>query len=452
MAQKKELYHCTECGSTAPKMLGKCPECGRWNTYVPIIQRTQDTRQPIQDASTPSSYTLEDLKSNQEKERIPTSLEALNRVLGGGIVQGSVILIGGEPGIGKSTLLLQVADSVCQTGRKVLYSSGEESPPQIGLRAERLGIETPHLYLSFETELETLQMVMKQVDPACMIIDSIQTVYRSEVPGSAGSIPQVRESTNFLIQLAKRTHTTIFIVGHVTKDGQIAGPKFLEHLVDVVLYLEGDKNGAIRLLRSQKNRFGETQELGVFNMTGKGLQEIKDPSEIFLSEKAEHVPGTLIFPSMEGNRPLFLEIQALGTASFMPVPRRVATGIDFNRLLMLLAILEKRARIPMGGMDVFLNVTGGVKITDPAIDLSASLSIASSIKDLELPERCVAFGELGLSGEVRPVANTDRRIQEALRRNFKPIVVSRISLAKEWQEHKNILAVDQLSEALNLLF
>ncbi len=449
-AKKTEIYHCSACGATSPKMLGKCPICGEWNTYAPVIQRNSDKRQPVSDASQPVSYTLEDLKANQQKERIATQLEALNRVLGGGIVQGSVVLIGGEPGIGKSTLLLQVANSICQTGRKVLYSSGEESPPQIGLRAERLNIDTPHLVLSFETELESLQTIMDPLKPSCMIIDSIQTVYRSDLPGSAGSIAQVRESTNYLIQLAKRTHTTIFIVGHVTKEGQIAGPKFLEHLVDVVLYLEGDKNGAIRLLRSQKNRFGETQELGVFQMTGTGLKEVSDPSEIFLTEKTKHVPGSMIFPSMESFRPLFMEIQALCTASFLPVPRRITTGLDFNRLLMLLAILEKRSAVPMGGMDVFLNVTGGVKIMDPALDLAACLALASAAKEFTFPERAVAFGELGLAGEIRPVAHTDRRIQEALRRNFKPVIVSRISLSDEWLEHEDIYAVHHLSEALTL--
>ncbi len=449
--KKKEIFHCISCGATSPKTLGKCPECGQWNTYVPISQDPGDPRQPISSTDTATFFTLENLQNHEKRQRIPTQIEALDRVLGGGIVQGSVVLIGGEPGIGKSTLLLQVAHAVCQAGLKMLYASGEESPPQIGLRAERLKVETPLLFLSFETELESLRQIMQQIEPSCMVIDSIQTVYRSEVPGSAGSIPQVRESTNYLIQLAKRTHTTIFIVGHVTKEGQIAGPKFLEHLVDVVLYLEGDKNSSIRLLRSQKNRFGETQELGVFQMTFDGLREISDPSEIFIQEKTQHVPGTLIFPSMEGFRPLLLEIQALAAPSFIPVPRRIAAGIDFNRLLMLLAILEKRAQTPVASMDIFLNVTGGVKITDPACDLPIALAIASSVREKTLPERGIAFGELGLSGEVRPVANTERRIREALRRNFSPVIVSKISLEKEWQNHEKVLAVENLSEALSVL-
>jgi len=437
------FFRCQQCGYTSPKSLGKCPECGSWNSFEMESQSSQKAlpRDPVK------VFKLSELDTS-EKNRIITGISEMDRVLGGGIVPGSVILIGGEPGIGKSTLLLETAAEICRQNKKVLYASGEESPTQLSLRANRLQIKTDNLLLAFETDLDQINGVVERENPDMLIIDSIQTVYCAKSEGTAGSVSQVRESTNFLVNLAKRNNITIWIVGHVTKDGQIAGPKFLEHLVDVVLYLEGEKTGVVRLLRGQKNRFGETSEIGVFSMGEKGLLPVQDPSELFIFEKELNVPGTLIFPSLEGVRPLFLEVQALCTPSFLPIPRRVVTGFDFNRVIMLMAILEKRVNIKFSNLDVFVNVTGGVKIAEPASDLAVALSLASALKEVPLKEGSVVFGELGLSGEIRPVPNAEKRIVEALRRNFSPIITGRNMIDKKLLDSPTLHSVDNLKEAI----
>lgn len=447
--KSKEFYVCSNCGYISPKELGKCPQCGEWSTFVKKVElKSANKRKFDQDLDV---YTINKL-SSIEKERIKLDIEEFDRILGGGIVHGSVILLGGEPGIGKSTLLLQVAFALCKKGYKVFYASGEESPSQISVRAKRLGVNSDNLLITFETELETINELVSRESPDFLIIDSIQTVYSSQIPGSAGSITQVRESTNFLINLSKRRELTTFIVGHVTKGGEIAGPKFLEHLVDVVLYLEGDKLGIVRLLRGEKNRYGETNDVGVFSMCNEGLIEVVDPTELFIYEKELSVPGTIIYPSLQGMRPLFLEVQALCTQSFIPVPRRNVTGFDFGRTIMLVAVLEKRSGIRLGNMDIFVNLTGGVKITEPAADLAVSLSIASSLKDKPMPSGTVAFGEVGLSGEIRPVQNGQKRLKEALKRGFKRIIVDKSSLSEDFADNNSIIPVENIKEAIEAIY
>lgn len=447
--KSKEFYVCSNCGYISPKELGKCPQCGEWSTFVKKVElKSANKRKFDQDLDV---YTINKL-SSIEKERIKLDIEEFDRILGGGIVHGSVILLGGEPGIGKSTLLLQVAFALCKKGYKVFYASGEESPSQISVRAKRLGVNSDNLLITFETELETINELVSRESPDFLIIDSIQTVYSSQIPGSAGSITQVRESTNFLVNLSKRRDLTTFIVGHVTKGGEIAGPKFLEHLVDVVLYLEGDKLGIVRLLRGEKNRYGETNDVGVFSMCNEGLKEVVDPTELFIYEKELSVPGTIIFPSLQGMRPLFLEVQALCTQSFIPVPRRNVTGFDFGRTIMLAAVLEKRGGIRLSNMDIFVNLTGGIKITEPAADLAVALAIASSLKDKPLLSGTVAFGEVGLSGEIRPVQNGQKRLKEAIKRGFKRIIVDKTSLGKDLLGNDSIIPVENIKEAIEAIY
>ncbi len=418
MKKKTILYQCGNCGYTSPGMLGKCPECGEWNSFTPVQNDPLLSTRVAPQAKPVALFEL----SDQESHRCPTQLEEVDRVLGGGVVEGSVILIGGEPGIGKSTLLLQIADALSRHG-KVLYASGEESPSQIKLRASRLGIQQDAIFASFETEISSLQNLVEEYHPGILIVDSIQTTYTQGIEGTAGSISQIKESTQRLVQLAKKDNVTVFIVGHVTKDGNIAGPKFLEHLVDVVLYLEGDKNGMIRMLRGNKNRFGETGELGIFTMKDKGLFPVQDPSEVFLGKMQTSQSGTIIFPSLEGIRTIFLEIQALCTQTYTPIPRRVVNGTDLNRTLMLAAILEKRIGQSFIGLDYFVNITGGSRILDPASDLPISMALLSSLMNIPLSARLISFGELGLSGEIRPVMGTEKRIKESLRRHFHPIII-----------------------------
>lgn len=449
MPKTQEYYECSICGYVSPKSLGKCPECGKWNTFN--LKSISKSKRAVSADLDNVVYSLDSLKSTN-KERITTGISEFDRILGGGIVPDSVILIGGEPGIGKSTLLLQVANALCKKNYKVLYASGEESPQQINVRAERLKISTNNLFITFETELETIKNITETKKTDFLIIDSIQTVFSSQVDASAGSITQVRESTNYLINLAKRKELTIFIVGHVTKGGEIAGPKFLEHLVDVVLYLEGEKLNIIRILRSEKNRYGETNDVGIFSMQNEGLSEVIDPSEVFLFEKELNVPGTIIYPSLQGLRPIFLEVQALCTQTFLPVPRRNVTGLDFGKIIMLIAVLEKRGGARLSNMDVFVNVTGGLKITEPAADLAIALSIVSSIKEKSIENGTVAFGEVGLSGEIRPVQGVNRRINESIKRGFKRIIVGRTSLDKEFLNNEYVFPVYNIKEAIEAAF
>jgi DNA repair protein RadA/Sms len=450
------IYKCKECGYTSPGKMGKCPECGGWGTFEQTTLGLKKGSSITTQFSAPVSLTE---ITNDTKKRYSTNLTEIDRVLGGGIVPGSVILVGGEPGIGKSTLLLQIADSLLKevpkniensNSNKILYASGEESPSQIKLRADRLGICNKDLLLTFETEISSIKHMVKEYKPCVLIVDSIQTVYTNSIEGTAGSISQIRETTQILVNLAKRNNITVFIVGHVTKEGNIAGPKFLEHLVDVVLYIEGEKNSIIRMLRSNKNRFGETGELGILAMKEKGLLPVDDPSEVFLGKLDSSQSGTLIFPSLEGIRTIFLEIQALCTQSFTPIPRRVVNGSDFNRTIMLAAILEKRVGISFIGLDYFVNITGGSRITAPAADLAISIALLSSRSDIYLPSKLVAFGEMGLSGEIRPVIGAEKRIQEAQQRKFSPIFVPSGSLSKS-VKNSSIIEISHINEIVEKL-
>jgi DNA repair protein RadA/Sms len=441
------LYKCSSCGYISPGILGKCPECGSWDSFSPV-QNVAALSDKKTSSALSSPISLKDL-SDQKNHRLPTHLAEVDRVLGGGVVRGSVILIGGEPGIGKSTLLLQIAEALSQS-IKVLYASGEESPSQIKLRANRLNIQQETILVTFETEIASLQALVEEHRPGVLIVDSIQTTYTQDIDGTTGSISQIKESTQRLVQLAKKDNVTVFIVGHVTKDGNIAGPKFLEHLVDVVLYLEGDKNGMIRMLRGNKNRFGETGELGIFSMKEHGLLPIEDPSEVFLGKTHASQSGTIIFPSLEGIRTIFLEIQALCTQTYTPIPRRVVNGTDMNRTLMLAAILEKRIGQSFIGFDYFVNITGGSRIVDPAADLPIAMALLSSHMNLVLSPKMISFGEVGLSGEIRPVVGTEKRIKESLRRDFHPIIVPAGSMEKSHLP-STVQEVSHIQEITNIM-
>ena len=400
MPRPKSVFVCQQCGSESPKWLGHCPGCDQWNTYVETVVK----RTPTATATSPTQVQELSQLSSDSMPRLALPLTEFNRVLGGGIVPGSMVLIGGDPGIGKSTLLLEVAGMVAEREGKVLYVSGEESVHQIKLRADRLGIRGEGLFLLPETDLETIIERGTEISPRLVVIDSIQAVSQSGLTSAAGSIAQVRECTSRLMQWAKSSNTPIFIVGHVTKDGAIAGPHTLEHIVDVVLYLEGERFSAYRLLRGAKNRFGSTNEIGIFEMRDQGLVEIANPSQVFLSQRSEGAIGSVIVPTLEGTRPLLVEIQALTSPTSFGLPRRNANGVDYNRLLMITAVLTKRARLPLGNQDIIANVVGGIRVNEPAADLGIALAIASSSRNARVNPDLVAIGEIGLSGELRAVS------------------------------------------------
>lgn len=408
-------YVCQQCGKESPKWLGRCPECQAWNTFVETtVNRTPANKVTVRGEPARKLSNVELKKT----DRTPLPLNELNRVLGGGLVAGSISLIGGEPGIGKSTLLLQVADMIAGVRGNAVYVSAEETEHQIKLRAQRLGISGQNLYLMSETDLDVILNELDNLNPGFVVIDSIQTVGLPEVPAAPGSITQVRECTLRLMQWAKPNGVPVFIVGHVTKGGDIAGPRALEHIVDVVLYFEGAPFSSYRLLRCAKNRYGSTNEVGVFEMVDKGLVQVENPSQAFIVEHEENI-GSAIVPIMEGNRPLLVEIQSLATTSYFGMPRRVANGVDFNRLLLIIAVLTKRAGLRLGNQDILVNVAGGLKIEEPGADLSIALSIASSFYDSGVKPGLVAVGEVGLSGELRSVSQLDRRITESARLGFK---------------------------------
>jgi DNA repair protein RadA/Sms len=420
----RTVYVCRECGKESPKWLGRCPDCQAWNTFAETAStRTPSQKVPVRGSPARRLAGIE-LK-NTDRTALP--LNELNRVLGGGLVAGSVSLISGEPGIGKSTLLLQVADMVAGLRGNAVYVSAEETERQIKLRAQRLGITGDNLYLIAETDLEVILNELDNLNPGLVVIDSIQTVGLSDLGTAPGNITQVRECTLRLLQWAKAKEVPVFIVGHITKSGDIAGPKALEHIVDVVLYFEGTPFSSYRLLRCAKNRFGSTNEVGVFEMREKGLIQVENPSQAFLSEHEENI-GSVVVPVMEGNRPLLVEIQSLATTSYFGMPRRMANGVDFNRLLLIIAVLTKRANLRLGNQDILVNVAGGLKIEEPGADLSIALSIASSFYDSGLKPGLVAVGEIGLSGEIRTVSHLDRRVAEAARLGFKCCLVPRGSL------------------------
>lgn len=420
MSKAKTVFQCQSCGYSSPKWLGKCPDCGAWNSFSEERQSPKSLKSIVDGNSGP--IPLSSVTGGNEK-RVPVGIAELDRVLGGGLVKGAVILIGGDPGIGKSTIILQAISSIASLKGTVLYVSGEESPEQIKLRAERLSINSDRILLLPETVVEQILSVADKLKPAAIVVDSIQTVYTEELTSAPGSVGQIRESAAKMMFYAKRSGTPVFLIGHVTKEGAIAGPRVLEHLVDTVLYFEGDRGHPFRILRTVKNRFGSTNEIGVFEMTDSGLREISNPSELFLSERPLNTSGSTVIASIEGTRPVLVELQALVSPTTFGMPRRTSMGIDFNRLNLLIAVLEKKGGIHLGGMDVFINIVGGLKIVEPAADLGIIAAIVSSFRELPLDPQTFVFGEVGLSGEVRAVAQGEARIKEAAKVGFKRAIV-----------------------------
>ncbi len=421
--RQKIMYVCQQCGSESPKWQGRCPDCGEWNSFTEIAVEGASVAAVNRAAALMRGdggkpVPLPDVSADAFP-RIPVPGSEFNRVLGGGIVPGSLVLMSGDPGIGKSTVLLQVSAELAATGRKVLYVSAEESMQQIKLRAERLGVNPANLYLLGESDLDAVRAQISQLQPGLVVIDSIQTVFLPELPSTAGSVTQVRECTAALMKQAKSGHIPVFLVGHVTKEGSIAGPRVLEHMVDAVLYLEGDRFHQYRLLRSVKNRFGSTNEVGVFEMGAEGMIEVPNPSAAFLSERSGGVPGSTVAVTMEGTRPLLVEVQALTTPSPTGMPRRTANGIDINRLHLLLAVLTKRLGMALYNQDVYVNVVGGLKIDEPAVDLAVAIAIASSFQNTAVDPELAVVGEVGLSGELRSVSQIERRLNEAAKLGFR---------------------------------
>lgn len=423
MAKIKTSYICSECGFESPKWYGKCPSCGEWNTLNEELNSQQTKNSFSNSFSTVNQVLALDDICGENDERIPTKIEEFDRVLGGGIVKGSLVLLSGDPGIGKSTILLQICQNLGSKGQKILYVSGEESANQIKLRAVRIGVTTKNLFILSQTDLATIVECIKAEKPDIVIIDSIQTMVYEQVNSSAGSITQVRECTNVFMHTAKGLGIPIFIVGHVNKDGAIAGPKVLEHIVDTVLYFEGERNYSYRILRGVKNRFGSTNEIGVFEMTADGLKEVLNPSLMMISGRPKNTSGTCVACVMEGTRPILAEVQGLVCATGFGTPRRMSTGFDYNRMSMLLAVLEKRAGYFFNNMDAYVNVVGGLKLEEPAADLTVALALVSSLKDKAVDDKTIAFGEVGLAGEIRAVNNCEQRIAEAKRLGFERCII-----------------------------
>jgi DNA repair protein RadA/Sms len=452
MAKLKSAYFCQNCGYEAPKWLGKCPSCSEWNTFVEeVVEKTSSTvvafSKNSRNAKPQAIHTIE----NQEHVRISLKDDELNRVLGGGLVPGSLILFGGEPGIGKSTLLLQMA--IEETDLSVLYVSGEESELQIKMRAERIGLSNLHCYILTETNLQNIFQQAEETQPKLLIIDSIQTLYSSHIESAAGSISQVRECTAQLLRYAKQTGTPVFLIGHITKEGSLAGPKVLEHMVDTVLQFEGDRNHVYRLLRSIKNRFGSTNELGIYEMLGTGLRQVANPSEILITNTDNTLSGISIAATLEGMRPMLIEVQALVSTAAYGTPQRSSTGYDSKRLNMLLAVMEKRCGFKLGAKDVFLNIAGGIKVDDPAIDLAVVAAVLSSNADLPISKNIALSGEIGLSGEVRPVNRIDQRIYEAEKLGFDKIIVSKYNKGIDQQNFKiELVLCGKIDEVVRALF
>ncbi|AEE95655.1 DNA repair protein RadA [Mahella australiensis] len=414
MPKAKSNYVCQACGYVSPKWMGKCPGCGQWNTMVEEIYTAPQPNKGISDEKPLALNSI----AIVDDERYASGIKELDRVLGGGIVKASLVLVGGDPGIGKSTLLMQMAGHAATSGLKVLYVSGEESPQQIKLRSLRLGITDPGLLIYAQTDLDVIEQQAHSIMPDIMIVDSIQTVYDPELSSAPGSVSQVREATARLMRLAKGTGITVFIVGHVTKEGAIAGPRVLEHMVDTVLYFEGERHQAYRVLRAVKNRFGSTNEIGVFEMHDAGLREVSNPSEVMLSDHQQNATGSAVVCSMEGTRPVLVEIQALISPTAFGMPRRMATGIDYNRVVMLMAVLEKRAGLMLQNQDAYVNVAGGLKLDEPAADLGIIMAIASSFREKPVNGLMVFIGEVGLTGEIRAVSRLDQRLNECARMGF----------------------------------
>lgn len=452
----KMVYVCSNCGYESPKWYGRCPECGEWNTFLEEIKQPTAKAPSVSVALgsvPPAGYNpdavtrLKDVDSNEEV-RYYTGISELDRVLGGGIVRGSLVLLGGDPGIGKSTLLLQICEYLGEK-KKILYVSGEESRSQVKLRARRLGVETDNLLLASITDIENVVHTIIQTKPDIVMVDSIQTMNFASVNSSSGSVSQVRECTQILARVAKNEEIAIFLVGHVNKDGAIAGPKVLEHIVDAVLYFEGERHLSYRILRAVKNRYGSTNEIGVFEMTGEGLRQVENPSMMLLSGRPSNVSGTCVACVIEGSRPIMAEVQALVSKTSFGTPRRMSTGFDFNRTALLIAVLEKRAGYFFGNLDTYINIVGGLRLDEPAVDLPISLALISSLLDKPIDDGVIAFGEIGLAGEIRAIVNAEARVKEAQRLGFKKCLIPRASMKNLHRELYEIelIGLSSISEA-----
>ena len=454
MAKIKTVYICQECGYESPKWMGKCPDCNAWNSFQEEIKDTKEATKGRSIALNPASMpkNIGEIKSG-EKERFNTGIKELNRVLGGGLVKGSLTLISGDPGIGKSTLLLQTAQNIAKNYGKVLYVSGEESEEQIKIRGDRLGVDSQNLYIVSETNLEIIEAHINELSPIFVIIDSIQTMYKQGVTSAPGSVSQVRECSNAIMRIAKGNNIPLFIVAHVTKQGELAGPRVLEHMVDTVLSFEGERTEEFRVLRTMKNRFGTTREIGVFEMMGEGLVEVYDPSKLFLQERDGSQEGSIVIGIMEGSRPILVEIQALVTETKAVMPRRTAVGIDNSRLSLILAVLEKKLRIPFYNCDVYINVVGGLNIDGTTGDLGVALALLSSIKNKEFKlSKMMAVGEVGLTGEIRPISSCERIVNEASKMGFEHVIIPYRNRDKLDAKGVNIIGVSSLREVINKIF
>lgn len=449
MAKIKTKFICQNCGYENYKWMGKCPSCNEWNSFVEEIdEKKSKIKKDLKDIKIEN---IKDVKIDEE-DRFKTDIGEMNRVLGGGIVKGSLILVGGDPGIGKSTLLIQIANNLSNKGLKVLYVSGEESVKQIKIRAERIKLESKELYILSETNLDIIKGIIENVSPDILIIDSIQTVYNPDISSAPGSVGQVREGTHILMNIAKRKNIATFLVGHVTKEGSIAGPRVLEHMVDTVLYFEGEAYHSYRILRAIKNRFGSTNEIGMFEMRDIGLVEVQNPSKILISERPRDTSGTIVVPSLEGTRPMLVELQSLVSPTMFGMPRRVAMGIDYNRVILMIAVLEKKVGYNMESYDVYANIVGGLKTKEPAIDLGIISSIASSYRDIPIDSKLTIVGEVGLTGEVRRVNFIEKRIKEAENLGFNTAIVPKANI-KDLNKTKgiNIIGVNNVLEALDIV-
>lgn len=455
MAKIKTKYVCQSCGYENPKWLGKCPECMKWNTFVEEIEdkssKSNHRETFVIDKSSQKPVNINSITIKHE-ERFSSGINELNRVLGGGIVRGSLVLVGGDPGIGKSTLLLQVSESVAQSGKKVLYISGEESESQIKMRAERLNAKSENLFIMAENNLNMIEHNLEGFDPDLIILDSIQTVFTPDIASAPGTVSQIKEGTSRFMRISKKMGISTFVVGHVTKEGSLAGPKIMEHMVDTVLYFEGERYNTYRLIRAVKNRFGSTNELGVFEMSEKGLQELENPSKALISEKPENASGSVIVSTVEGTRPMLLELQALVSPTSFGIPRRTATGIDFNRVNLLLAVLEKRAGMQIQNQDVYLNIVGGIKINEPSMDLGVILAVASGFRNIPISGEVAVTGEVGLTGEIRGVSYIEKRISECRKLGFKKIIIPKSNYeAVKDVKGIEIWPVENVRQAINMV-
>ena len=446
----KTIFCCQACGYQTPKWMGKCPDCGGWQTFVEEVQVAKSTQRAVRSLSSLQTKPVPiDSIELEQDDRLLTGIGEFDRVLGGGLVPGTLVLIGGDPGIGKSTLMLEALHGIAREGRKVLYVSGEESIQQMRIRSQRLSAVSSDLLVVSENDLESILLMIESVQPDVIVIDSIQTMFSPDLTSAPGSVTQVRESTVRLMLMAKKTGVPIFLVGHVTKDGVIAGPRLLEHMVDTVLYFEGDSNHVFRILRAVKNRFGSTNEIGVFEMNENGLSEVANPSAAFLSERPANVPGSVVTASMEGTRPILVELQALVSSTSFGNPRRTILGIDHNRVALLVAVMEKKLGMHLMGHDIFINVAGGVKVDEPAIDMGIVSAVASSFLDRSIPKGTITFGEVGLTGEVRAIGHVETRIAEAKKMGFARCLVPQSNLKRMTKVKEiEIIGVKTISEAI----